>query len=184
MEGIAEQKRKSDQEQKQAAGKGAIAMIQKLFETRDTMEPGDFIMEIIRLAFQTGASDLHFQPQEDGLIVRIRIDGVLQEILKFTHEDFVKYLQKMKFISGTKMNINYLPQDGRFSFEATDVHGENRKVDVRINFMPGVESESTVIRFLDPTKGISTFEKIGFTERTYEILKRNLEKNTGITIFT
>jgi len=90
----------------------------------------------------------------------------------------------MKFISGTKMNIDYLPQDGRFSFEATDIHGENRKVDVRVNFMPGVESESTVLRFLDPTKGISTFEKIGFTERTYAILKRNLEKNTGITIFT
>lgn len=184
MEGIAEQKRKAETEQKQAAGKWAIAMIQKIFEKRDTMEPGDFIMELIRLAFQTWASDLHFQPQEDGVITRIRIDGVLQEILEFTHDDFKKYLQKMKFISGTKMNIDYLPQDGRFSFEATDVHGENRKVDVRINFMPGVESESTVIRFLDPTKGISTFEKIGFTERTYEVLKRNLEKNTWITIFT
>ena len=184
MEGIAEQKRKSMTEQKQAAGKWAIAMMQKIFETRDTMEPGDFIMELIRLAFQTGASDLHFQPQEDGVVVRLRIDGVLQELLMFTHEDFKKYLQKMKFISWTKMNIDYLPQDGRFSFEATDVQGENRKVDVRINFMPGVESESTVLRFLDPTKGISTFEKIGFSERTYEILKRNLEKNTGITIFT
>lgn len=90
----------------------------------------------------------------------------------------------MKFISGTKMNINYLPQDGRFTFEASDINGNQRKVDVRINFMPGVESESTVLRFLDPTKSISTFEKIGFSERTHEILKRNLEKNTGITIFT
>lgn len=90
----------------------------------------------------------------------------------------------MKFISGTKMNINYLPQDGRFSFEATDVDGKERKVDVRINFMPGVESESTVMRFLDPSKSISSFEQIGFSERSHEILKRNLEKNTGITIFT
>ncbi len=184
METIAQQKRTAEKEQKQAAGKWAIAMMQKIFDTRDTIEPGDFIMELIRLAFQTGASDLHFQPQEDGLIVRIRIDGVLQELFKFTHDDFRKYLQKMKFISGTKMNIDYLPQDGRFAFEATDVNGEQRKVDVRINFMPGVESESTVLRFLDPTKGISTFEKIGFTERTYEVLKRNLEKNTWITIFT
>lgn len=184
MEGIATQKQKAEQEQKQAEGKWAIAMIHKIFEKRDTMEPGDFIMELIRLAFQTWASDLHFQPQEDGVVVRIRIDGVLQELLEFTHDDFRKYLQKIKFISGTKMNIDYLPQDGRFSFEATDIHGENRKVDVRINFMPGVESESTVLRFLDPTKGISTFEKIWFTERTYEILKRNLEKNTWITIFT
>lgn len=76
------------------------------------------------------------------------------------------------------MNIDYLPQDGRFSFEATDINGEQRKIDVRANFMPGVESESTVLRFLDPNKSISTFEKIGFTERTYAILKRNLEKNT------
>lgn len=82
------------------------------------------------------------------------------------------------------MNIDYLPQDGRFSFQATDIHGEQRKVDARASFMPGVESEGTVIRFLDPTKGISTFEKIGFGEKAYEILKRNLEKNTGITIFT
>ena len=76
------------------------------------------------------------------------------------------------------MNIDYLPQDGRFSFIATDTDGVDRKIDVRVNFMPGVESESTVLRFQDPTKSISTFEKIGFTERTYEILKRNLEKNT------
>lgn len=184
MEAIAEQKRKSEREQKQAAGKGAIAMMQKIFETKDMMEPGDFIMELIRLAFQTGASDLHFQPQEDGVVVRIRIDGVLQEILRFTHQEFQKYLQKMKFISGTKMNIDYLPQDGRFSFEATDVDGQQRKVDARVNFMPGMETESTMIRFLDPTKSISTFEKIGFTERTYEVLKRNLQKNNGITIFT
>lgn len=82
------------------------------------------------------------------------------------------------------MNITYLPQDGRFSFKASDMYGEERKVDVRINFLPGVESESAVLRFLDPSKSISTFEKIGFTERTHKILKRNLEKNTGITIFT
>ena len=84
--------------------------------------------------------------------MRIRIDGVLQELMKFTHEDFRKYLQNMKFTSGTKMNIDYLPQDGRFSLETVDIHGAPKKVDVRANFMPGVESESTVLRFLDPAK--------------------------------
>jgi len=52
--------------------------------------------------------------------MRLRIDGVLQEILEFTHDDFLKYLQKMKFIAGTKMNIDYVPQDGRFSFQAVN----------------------------------------------------------------
>lgn len=171
-------------EQKQAEGKGAIAMIQKLFSEKEQSDPGEYIMETIRLAFQTWASDLHFQPDENGILTRIRIDGVLQEILRFTHDDFRKYLQKLKYISGTKMNIDYLPQDGRFSFEAIDINGNPRKVDARVNFMPGVILESTVIRFLDPTKGISTFDKIWFSGKNYEILKRNLEKNTGITIFT
>ena len=184
MENIAGQRRDAEKKQKQAEGKWAIAMLKKVFEERDTMEPGNFIMEFIRLAFQTWASDLHFQPQEDGVVVRIRIDGVLQELVEFTHNDFRKYLQKMKFISGTKMNIDYLPQDWRFGFEATDTDGVERKVDVRVNFMPGIQSEWTVLRFLDPTRGITTFEEIGFTPKAYEILKRNLEKNTGITIFT
>lgn len=170
--------------QKQAEWTGAVAMIKSLFEKRDTMEPGDFIMEIVRLAFQTGASDLHFQPQESGVVMRLRIDWVLQEILEFTHQDFLKYLQKLKFIAGTKMNIDYIPQDGRFAFQAVNRHGETKQVDVRINFMPWIWSESTVIRFLDPGKGFASFEDIWFRGKTYDILKKNLEKNVGITIIT
>ncbi|NOZ43704.1 MAG: hypothetical protein GXP45_00760 [bacterium] len=83
--------------------------------------------------------------------MRIRIDGVLQEVLKFEHKDFVKYLQKLKFIAGTKMNVDYIPQDGRFSFDA-DVDNKMRQIDARVNFMPGIDTESTVIRFLDGTK--------------------------------
>ena len=116
--------------------------------------------------------------------MKLRRDGVLQDVLQFSHQDFWQYLSKLKFISGVKMNVDYIPQDGRFSFEASDPEGNMRTVDSRVSFMPGIGSESVVMRFLDPTKGISTFEKIGFTARTYDILKRNLEKTTGITIMT
>ncbi len=180
---LQEQKEKEDA-QKQASWEWAIWMIKKIYETRDSMEPWEFIMEVVRLAFQTWASDLHLQPQDNWVLLRIRVDGVMQEILRFTHADFKKYLQKLKFIAWTKMNIDYVPQDGRFSFEAVNRDWENKKVDARVSFMPGMQSESTVIRFLDPTKWISTFEKIWFTGNTYEVLKRNLEKNTGIIIFT
>ncbi|HCB52081.1 TPA: hypothetical protein DEP21_05995 [Patescibacteria group bacterium] len=95
-------------------------MIRSLFDKRDSMDPGDFITEIVRLGFQTGASDLHLQPEEKGVILRLRIDGVLQEILTFEHEDFLKYLQKLKFVAGVKMNVDYVPQDGRFSIESVD----------------------------------------------------------------
>ncbi len=169
---------------KQAEWLWAIAMIKTIFEQRDSMEPWNFIMEIIRLAFQTWATDLHFQSQESGVVVRLRIDGILQEILHFTHDDFLKYLQKIKFIAGTKMNIDYMPQDWRFSFEAVNRFWEIKQVDVRINFMPWILSESAVLRFLDSSKSFSSFENMWFTWRNYDILKKNLERNTGITIIT
>ncbi|MFA7717613.1 MAG: GspE/PulE family protein [Candidatus Absconditabacterales bacterium] len=169
--------------EKQARGKGAIAVIQKLFEKRDTMDPGEFILQIVRLAFQTGASDLHFQSEEKGVLTRIRIDGVLQEILEFTHDDFRKYLQKLKFISGAKMNIDYLPEDGRFDF-VVEKDNESKKVDARLSFLPGITEESTVIRFLDSSAGLKTFEELGFKGKSYDLLDKHLEKNTGIIIFS
>lgn len=178
-----EEKLKWEKIQREAAGRGALGMIKQLFDKRASMDPGDFIMEMVRLAFQSWASDLHFQPEEKGVLMRVRIDGVLQELLEFTHKDFQKYLQKLKFIAGTKMNVWYIPQDGRFSFDA-DVDGKMRQIDARVNFMPGVESESTVIRFLDWTKWVQTFEHLGFEGRTFDILKRNLEKNIGMNLVT
>lgn len=173
-----------NQNQAQAEWKGAIAMMHKVFERRSVMDPGEFILEFVRLAFQTWASDLHFQPEVAGVFAKIRVDGVLETIDHFSHNEFLKYLQKIKFIAGVKMNVNYIPQDWRFSFEAIDKHGEHRSVDARVNFMPGIQNESTVIRFLDWTRMIETFDQIGFSWRNYEILKRNIEKNTWITIIT
>ncbi len=170
--------------EKQAIGKWAIAVMQKLYEKRDTMDPGEYIMQTISLAFQAGASDLHFQSEEKGAMVRIRIDGVLQEVLEFSHDDFRKYLQKIKFISGAKMNIDYIPEDGRFDFEVEMPEWGKKRIDARVNFMPGMEEESTVIRFLDGTTGVKTFEQLGFKGKPYDILKKQLEKNTGIIVIS
>ncbi len=170
--------------EKLAIGKWAIAVIQKLFEKRDTMDPGEFIMQLISLSFQAGASDLHLQSEDKWVLVRIRIDGVLQEILEFTHDDFRKYLQKIKFISGAKMNVDYIPEDGRFDFEVDLPDGKKKKIDARVSFLPGIQEESTVIRFLDSTTGIRTFEELGFAGKNYDLLKKHLEKNTGIVILS
>jgi len=177
------EKASSQKAQKEAMGKGAINMIKKLFEDRKSLEPWKFITEMVRLGFQAGASDLHFQPEEKWVIMRLRIDWVLHEVVIFEHKDFLKYLQKMKFIAGTKMNIDYVPQDWRFSFKA-DIDGKEQQIDVRINFMPWVSSESTVIRYLDGTKGVLTFEQLGFQWYTYDVLKKNLAKHIGMNLVT
>ena len=167
-----------------AEWESAITLMKQFFSKKDSLDPGEFILEMIRLWFQSGASDIHFQPEWKEITLRLRLDWILQDVVNFDAKDFWKYLQKLKFISGVKMNIDYIPQDGRFSFDATNHEWEKKKVDARVNFMPWMSSESTVIRFLDSQKWIATFEEIWFTDENYDILKRHISKNTWIIIIT
>jgi type II secretory ATPase GspE/PulE/Tfp pilus assembly ATPase PilB-like protein len=114
-----EQKRMQEmQHQQKAQGKTAIQTMKDLFGRKETLEAGEFVMEIVRLGFQAGASDIHFQSEEKEIILRLRIDGVLHKIMTFTHKDFYKYSKKIKFLANTKMNVEHIPQDGRFTIQA------------------------------------------------------------------
>ena len=108
-----------DKESKaQASGQSAEKLLQDLYTKRNDMDDGKFVTEIIKLTYQAGASDLHFQPELEGIVMRMRKDGVMKQLLKFTHAEFKKYLLKIKFMAGAKMNVDYMPQDGRFDFMA------------------------------------------------------------------
>ena len=183
-----EAKEKQTKEEKEMREKAewdsAISLMKQFFEKKDSLDPGEFILEMIRLWFQSGASDIHFQPEWKNITLRLRLDWILQDVVNFNILDFWKYLQKLKFISWVKMNVDYIPQDWRFSFEAMNNKWEKRKVDARVNFMPWMLSESTVIRFLDSQKWIATFEEIWFTDKNYDILKKYISKNTWIIIVT
>ena len=176
--------KKENEQREKAEWESAIFLMKQYFEKRWSVDPGEFILEMIRLWFQAGASDIHFQPEGKNVTLRLRLDWILQDVVNFDSKDFRKYLQKLKFISWVKMNIDYVPQDGRFSFEAMNHKWEKKKVDARVNFMPWMSSESTVIRFLDSEKWISTFEEIWFTDQNYDILKKYISKNTWIIIVT
>ena len=91
--------------QEHASGKGALALVQQLYQERQTMKPDEFIVEITRLAFQSGASDLHFQAEKRGIVMRVRVDGIMQEVLIFEHSQFAQYIAKIKFMSGIKVNV-------------------------------------------------------------------------------
>lgn len=182
MQEALETKRK--QEKAQATGQSAEALLQELYAKRNNFDDGDFINEIIRLTFQAGASDLHFQPQESGILMRMRRDGVLKNLLTFTHAEFKKYLLKIKFMAGTKMNIDYLPQDGRFDFKAVGADGKEKKIDVRVSIMPGLRGEGIVMRFLDSQEWYKTFTDIWFSSEQIEVLKKNLDKNFWMILLT
>lgn len=184
LEELENKKAEQLKQEAKAEWKSAVALIKEQFEQRESQDPAQFINTIIRLGFQAGASDLHFQPEENGIVLRLRIDGVLNQIVQFSHQEFWKYMQKIKFMSGVKMNIDYLPQDWRFSFEAVDRNWNQKKIDARISFMPWISTESIVIRFLDATESIDDFKDIGFEEHHLHTLKSYLKKTNGIIIMT
>ena len=84
------------QSQKEATGKNAINQILDLYPNRWSMDPGEFLMQVIRFAFQAWASDMHRQSEDEKVLLRLRLDGVMKTICEFTHMEYTAYLQKVK----------------------------------------------------------------------------------------
>lgn len=148
---VKQQQFQEDQWRHHAAGKEAVKLLQETFAHKETYTEGNFLQEILRLSYQAGASDLHFQTEHQGVVTRLRKDGILQTLFIFTHEEFQKYLMKFKYMAGVKMNITAHSQDGRFSVQLRK-DNTSLKIDIRASFIPAIRGESIVLRFLDATK--------------------------------
>ena len=167
----------------EVVGEKAVEEIKKTLEHRGEFSEVDLITELVRLSFQSGASDMHLQGEQQAVMLRLRRNGILETVASLTHQEFAVYLMKIKYMSWVKMNVSEVPQDGRFDFQVrTDKNP--RKIDARVSFMPGLRGESVVIRFLDSGKSIMTFSDIGFSSYHIPTLMRNLEKNTGLILVT
>lgn len=135
--------------------------------------------EIKLLALQYNASDIHLQPVDDHMVVRFRIDGILHEIFTFDLEVAKGLVTRIKYESHMKANITDTPQDGH-----TVVKINQREVDLRVSSLPTPTIESIVIRILDSSRGIMTFEDLGFSEKNTKKILQTLRKKTGMTLVT
>lgn len=180
---IEQQNLKAKQIKRDAVWKEAIQLIKELYEQRDKYWEWEFIKEIVRLVFQWWSSDLHFQSEDSGIVMRVRKDWVLKKVMSFSYEEFKKYLTKLKFMAWVKLNINYLPQDWRFSFN-TNIWWVSCGIDVRVSFMPWLIGENIVMRFLDSTKSVLSFSDLGFMDITLETLKKALTIKEGMILVT
>lgn len=163
--------------------KDAIQLIKDTWEERQKRNDADLISELIRLSFQSWASDMHLQCEEDGAYLRLRINWVLESIFMIPYSLYAIYLMKLKYISGVKMNASGLPQDGRFDFQVwTD--NNPRKIDARTSFIPSLRWESVVVRFLDSSKSIMSRDEIGFENYHTQLILENLQKRSGMILVT
>lgn len=139
----------------------------------------DIVNAIILDAIKKGASDVHFDPSEDGLKIRIRIDGTL-----FDYSLVPLYVQKnmvtrIKIIAGMNITESRTPQDG-----AIKNNLENIQVDLRVSSLPTNLGEKIVIRILDYSKSSAGIEELGFNKTNLEKVKDIINIPNGIILVT
>ncbi len=140
----------------------------------------EMLQMIFAGAVNLNTSDIHFEPQEDRTRLRIRMDGVLQDVLDLEKDTYKKILSRIKLLAGLKLNISDRPQDGRFSIL---MKGRGLEVEIRTSALPAEYGESVVMRLLNP-ESLKNLEQLGLRKDLLQKVQEEIEKPNGMIIVT
>ncbi len=161
----------------------SIADFQKKMEETIQNERTGKISKIIELmidgAIYFGASDIHTEPQSDGVRIRYRLDGLLSDVF-YTDEETYKLIQsRLKLLSGLKISMHGKAQDGRFTIER-----EVGDIEVRVSVIPGSYGENFVMRLLDPANASVDLDTLGINIYVKEAIEKAMKKPNGMILTT
>ncbi|HZO63177.1 MAG TPA: ATPase, T2SS/T4P/T4SS family, partial [Gaiellaceae bacterium] len=139
------------------------------------------VNSIMLQAAEDGASDVHFEAQEDGLVVRYRIDGVLHEVQRIPKRLAAGVTTRLKVLAKLDIAERRRPQDGRISLRAASA---GRLLDIRVATLPTVSGETVVMRLLDKSKKPPTLEELGLSDEMRAQLQRIIHRPTGALLVT
>jgi type IV pilus assembly protein PilB len=139
------------------------------------------VNSIILQAADDGASDLHFDPQDDSLVVRLRVDGVLHEVQRIPKRLQSAVTTRLKVLAKLDIAERRKPQDGRISLNAK---AAGRLLDIRVAVLPSVEGEMVVMRLIDKSKKLPTLADLGFSDGMRATLETVIRKPTGALLVT
>ncbi len=156
-----------------------IANFKDLQERLQKATVSDVVTMIIGAAMKGDASDVHIEAEEEGIKVRLRVDGILHDAAMIPSSQWKLIISRIKLLSGMKINIDTVPQDGRITIFLT-----NEKIEVRVSTLPTAYGESVVMRILRPKSISLDFEQLGITGLAWERLKKEIERPNGMIITT
>lgn len=134
---------------------------------------------LLRHAIIQKASDIHIEPQENEVLVRYRIDGVLHDAMTLPRTATAGITARIKVLSNLKLDEKRLPQDGRFKMET-----ETDKVSFRVSILPTYFGEKAVMRLLRETGEGFTLDVLGFHGRSLESVHKAMKQTTGIILIS
>ena len=167
------------EEMKREAGTAApdIVPAQMTGETADSAPTIRFVNSLIERAFHERASDIHLEPQESEMVVRMRIDGLLQRLFTVPTELQSTVISRLKIMGGMNIAEHKIPQDGQ-----AVVQLKGREVDLRISSLPTVYGEKIVLRLLDKTDRNLDKESLGIEGRDLELYNALLKNTSGVIL--
>jgi general secretion pathway protein E len=150
-----------------------------LLDSQDDAPVIRLINGLISEAITQGASDIHIEPYETGVSVRLRIDGVMRDLLQAPARAKSRLVSRIKVMARLDIAEKRLPQDGRMSLSLG-----GRSVDVRVSTLPSRHGERVVMRILDKDQGLRSLESLGMPPRILERFRSVLEAPNGIVLVT
>ena len=124
----------------------------------ELMHNGKLAQQLLQEAINSMASDVHVEPLGSEVRVRMRIDGILQELCRLSWNSYTTLVSQLKVLSGMDIAEKRLPQDGRWQL---DVAG--RVIDLRLSTLPTIGGEKVVLRILDREQGVRRLEDLGMS---------------------
>ncbi len=151
----------------------------QLNEVLSHTSTSDTIETVLIAALQNGASDIHFEPEKEVYNLRLRLDGVLHTFAELPKLNQKSIESRIKVISGLKINVDNIPQDGRFTFKASE-----KDVDVRVSMLPSSYGYSIVMRLLGTGSLGLDLDLLGFTGSARERVEAAIQKPQGLILTT
>jgi type IV pilus assembly protein PilB len=139
------------------------------------------VNSIILQAATEGGSDVHFMPQADALVTRMRVDGVMQEIERIPKRHAAGVVSRIKVMAKLDIAEHRKPQDGRISLRAT---AAKRLLDIRVSILPTVEGEGVILRILDKSRQAPSLTDLGLSNEMQMQLETVITRPTGAVLVT
>lgn len=155
--------------------------VEKLKSDNETSSPiVKLVNQIIEDAYFSGASDIHIEPQEKGLVIRYRIDGVCVEKLNLPLKSCSAIVARIKIMCDLDIAQKRLPQDGRIDFSKFTQKKIN--IDLRVATCPSLFGEKVVMRILDKRKSALPITALGFSDKNLEIYRSCIQRPYGMIL--
>ena len=148
-------------------------------DSEDASPVARFVSLLINQAIDDHCSDIHIEPQEDGLLVRYRIDGVLHIFQKAPRAMTQGVISRIKVMAEMDIGERRKPQDGRIT-----VRHNGQKVDLRVAALPTVWGEKIVMRILSTPSGNLKVEDLNFSERNFDVFSKAYNRPYGMVLVT